>query len=304
MAHFPVPGSGRERLEDLTTDQLFGLFAFYAAKKSSTAVPSKDLAEAWGLLFSGLYLAAEELVSAMQSGDHRLSPEREETLTGFIRADCHSGGAFVLAVARSGGKIDRAALIMLANLSDLGSVSSGGSTALHLLAAACDRRVRPVLIERAGKTALSGIFDARGVPVLFTILGLSDITRQDIAAVEKVFSKDEMRAIKCRNRAGRNGLQMYTEVLRGLKTHEPRERNAFAIARAVKNTKLGGSGMRPGPRNAARQDARHHARDVMGESTPGERALEGTPDISERYGDLTTSPLDTFGGLARKKGGT
>jgi len=207
-------------------------------------------------------------------------------------------------VARNGGKIDRAALIMLADLSDLGSVSSGGSTALHLLAAACDRRVRPVLIERAGKTALSGIFDARGIPVLFTILGLSDITRQDIAAVEKVFSKDEMRAIKCRNRAGRNGLQMYTEVLRGLKTHEPRERNAFAIARAVKNTKLGGSGMRPSPRNAARQDARHHARDVMGESTPGERAGEGTPDLSERYGDLTTSPLDTFGGLARKKGGT
>jgi len=56
MAHFPVPGSGRERLEDLSTDQLFGLFAFYAAKKSSAAVPSKDLAEAWGLLFRGFTL--------------------------------------------------------------------------------------------------------------------------------------------------------------------------------------------------------------------------------------------------------
>ncbi len=303
MARFPVPGSGRERLEDLSTDQLFGLFAHYAEKKNS-AVPSRELADAWGLLFSGIYLAAEELVSAMQAGDHRLPPEREAILTGFIRADCRSGGAFVLAVARSGGKIDRAALIMLADLSDLGSVESGGSTALHLLAAACDRRVRPALIERAGKPALGGIFDARGIPVLFTILGLSDIARQDITAIEKVFSKDELRAIKSKNRAGRNALQMYTEVLRRLNVHEPRERNAFAIARAVKNTKLGGSGMRPGPRKSAQQDARHHASDIMGESTPGERADDGTSDISKRYGDLTTSPLDTFGGLARKKGGS
>jgi len=230
---------GQEHLEDLSTDQLYGLFAYYAKKRPS-GVPYGNLAEAWGLFFGGLYLSAEELLEGMQGAGSRLSADRSEIMREFIHADCQKGGTFVLDVIRKGGKIGRAALIMVAGFPDLAGVESRGSTALHLLASACDRRARIALIGRAGKEALSGIFDARGMPVLFTIMGLSDLTREDLDAIGKIFSRDELRTIKSRTRTGRNGLQMFTEAHRRLKTREPAERNAFSIPRAVKNTNMRG----------------------------------------------------------------
>lgn len=302
MARISGTGPGRERLEDLSTEQLYAMFAYYA-KRRPAVVPSSDLADAWGLFFSGLYLSAEELLAGMQGSENRLPGEREQVLREFIHADCQKGGSFVIAVTRNGGKIDRAALIMVADLPDLAAVETHGTTALHLLAAACDRRSRPALIMRAGKKALSGFFDARGMPVLFTILGLSDLAREDLDAIGKVFSRDELRGIKSRSRAGRNGLQMFAEAERRLKTREPADRNAFSIPRAVKNTNMRGElGSQMQSRERGGHDAHLAGRDVMG----GNRCedSDSMQGAAEKYDEMMRQPLDNIRGMVKRGGGT
>ncbi len=72
MFRTPIPNADIAWLENFSTGQLIGLFA--AAHKSGPGrITNVQLADAWGALFSGLYLSAEELVDEMQRGEHRLN---------------------------------------------------------------------------------------------------------------------------------------------------------------------------------------------------------------------------------------
>jgi len=296
MSRFPDLRLPDQQLESFSAGQLFELFDVFYKTRTKT-ISHAILTEAWGLLFASVYLSAEDLVAGMQKGEHLLGEEKEHLLRDFIRADCSSGGVFVLDVIRRGGKMDRAALIMIADLADLAGLEAAGSTALHLLAGACDRNVRPALIGRAGKKPLSAVYDAKGLPVLFTILTLSDLRKDDLKAIGQVFSRDELINVKSRNRTGRSVFEVYSEATRRLKGRAPGDRNAFEIHRAVQNTNLRGelkSQMRPGT------GSRHSDSDVMGES----RADEGDPRKAgsrARLGNLLVNPLDNLGELSRKK---
>jgi hypothetical protein len=294
MLHSSNPCSQREQLERLGTGQLFGLFESFSTTKS-TAIQSEDLAEAWGILFSKIYLSAEELVQGMQSGEHLLGEDRERVLREFIHADCRSGGVFVLEVIRKGGNFDRSALIMMADLEDLAGVESGTTTALHLLAEACDRNVRPVFIERAGKRVLSELYDSRGLPAIFTIFGLNDLSREDLNAIANVFTRDDLKRVKHKNRTGRSGLEVYSEASRRMKGQAPRERHTVENRHAVKSTNLRGA-IRSQIRSATGSGT-----DVMGESRGTDGADTGRPGARERYDDLITHPLDKFGRIVRRK---
>jgi hypothetical protein len=289
--------SGRQ-LESLSAGQLFDLFEYFH-KTKTTAIPLTNLAEAWGLLFSILYLSAEELVIGLQSGEHLLGKDKEHILREFIRDDCRSGGVFVLEVIQKGGNIDRAALIMIAGLEDLASLDYRGTTALHLLAEACDKRVRPALIGLAGKKALAEFYDAKGFPVLFTILTLNDLRGDDLNAIGQVFTREELRGMKKKNQTGRSMLEIYTEASQRLKGRVPGERNAFAVNHAVKNTNLrsalkskqrpGSGGQRPGS-------------DVMGEDGNDE-AEAGNPNGRVQYRNILSNPLDDFAKIRQRKTG-
>ena len=128
MFRTPIPNADRSRLENFGTDQLLGLFSS-CTKTGSRVVDNSLLSDAWGTLFSRLYLSAGELVDEMQRGEHRLDDEQETMLREFIRADCSKGGLFVLNVIHKGGTIDRAALIMIADLDDFAGIEYNGSTA-------------------------------------------------------------------------------------------------------------------------------------------------------------------------------
>lgn len=139
-----------QHLESLNSEELFDLFESYHTTKTA-AVPYTKLAEAWSLLFSTLYLSAEELIDGMQKGEHLLGEEKEQILREFVQADCKGSGFFVIEVIQKGGNMDRASVIMMANLEDLGSFVYRNTTALHLLADVCDKKMRPVFIRKAGK---------------------------------------------------------------------------------------------------------------------------------------------------------
>jgi hypothetical protein len=198
------------------------------------------LSGAWGMLFSHYYLSAEELVDDVAGGEHRLGEDREQMLRAFIRADCARGSPFVLDVIRKGGKIDRAALIMMADLEDLAAIELNGTTALHKLADACDKGVRPALIRRAGKRLLSLVFDRRGIPVIFSIYALGDLSTYDLDAIADVFSREELRHVMSRNRSGRNALGVFDELLAGLKKRASLDRNTFFKTNALKSTNTEG----------------------------------------------------------------
>ncbi|MDD4137407.1 MAG: hypothetical protein PHT99_05870, partial [Methanoregula sp.] len=285
-----------QKLESLSTGQLFSLFEFFL-KTKTTAISHADLVEAWGLLFSALYLSAEELVNGMQGGEHLLGEDKENLLREFIRDDCTSGGTFVVDVIRKGGKIDRAALHMIAGLETLSGVDCGGTTPLHMLAETCDKTVRPAFILRAGKKALSGIYDARGFPVLFTILALSDLRRDDLKAIEQVFSRDDLRNLKHKNRTGRSALEIFTETSQRLKGHVPRERNEFAVTHAVKNTNFR-SELKSQLRS--RSDRHHPTTDIMGNRSNNEGDAQKPDDLTP-YGDFVSRQLDDLGKQARGK---
>ena len=303
MVHPQRLHSIREQFEDSRTDQIFQLFES-SCKTKRGALSSKILADAWGLLFSGIYLCAEELVEGMQKGEHLLGKEREKILCEFIRGDAKTGGSFVLEVCRNGGNIDRASLIIIADPVDLAHIEHHGSTALHLLTEACDRGIRPSLIKQMGKKALSELYDARGMPILFAIFGLKDLNRDDLAAIGREFTKDELRAVKVRNRTGRNGLVLYTEANRQLTGREPDERNTFAAPGAVKKTNLRGQiGSQMKSRATNGRDSHLAGTDVMGESRGDDDKPSGTPGSSERYHDMMANPVDNFRGMVQRKSG-
>lgn len=237
MFRTPIPNAAQSLLENFGTDQLLGLFAS-SGKTGSRLIDNSLLSDAWGTLFSELYLSAEELVDEMQRGEHRLDEENEGMLREFIRADCRSGGLFVLNVINKGGKIDRAALIMIADLDDFAGIEYNSTTAIHLLADTCDKWVRPALIRKAGQRLLSSVYDRRGIPVIFTIFSLGDICMSDLEALAKMFSKDDMKNIMCRSRTGKTALTVFAEIALSLKSHASLERHTFFGPSFLKDTDI------------------------------------------------------------------
>ena len=294
-----VPDSRTQdmRLESLSPGQLFSLFETFL-KTKTTAISHSDLVEAWGLLFSSFYLSAAELVDGMQKGEHPLGRDREDLLREFVRADFRSGGAFVLEVIEKGGNIDRAALIMIASPEDLGGLVHRGSTALHLFATACDRTIRPAFIVRAGRKALAERYDSRGLPALFTIFSLNDLRRDDLDAIAQVFSRDDLKNTRNKNRIGRNALEVFTEASERLKVRVPGERNPFIVSHAVKNASFSGEHApheKPGSENSGEIDVTDRDRTVDVE--PQEMTGQ------ERYRDLLPHQPDSLERMARRKPG-
>ena len=234
MFRTPIPNAELSTLENLGTAQLLGFFESYL-KTGPRAVDYGRLADAWGALFSGLYLSGEELIEEMQRGEHRLGAKNEQMLRDFVSADCRNGGLFILNVIKKGGTIDRAALIMIADLGDLGGIEHNGTTAIHLLADACDKGLRPALIQKAGNRLLASVYDRRGIPVIFTIFALGDLCLFDLEAISQVFSKEELKNVMCRTRTGKNALTVFTEIALSLKSHAPLDRHMFFKGTAVKD---------------------------------------------------------------------
>ena len=226
-------------LENYSSEQLLKIFET-CLKTKTTKVSPNLLSECWGLLFSDKFLSAEELVDDMQSGKHRIGEDKERMLCEFIKADCATGGAFVQNVIKNGGKIDRAALIMIADLDILSRIESDDRNLIQIIIEACDKGVRPALIERAGKRLLSNVYDSRALPVLFSIFGLTDLCMQDLDAIAKVFSKDDLSKVMSRNRTGKNGLEIFNAASARLKTHPPGERNKFFVSNAIRTTNTEG----------------------------------------------------------------
>jgi hypothetical protein len=295
MLRSPIPSADRARLEKMKPDQLLGIFSSGVEKKTQR-IPYGDLAEHWGTLFSQLYLTSEELLHESHQGEIRLGNTNVTMLQDFIRTDCANGGAFVKNVIIKGGKIDRAALITIADLRDLTGVESGGMTAIHLLAEACDRDLRPVFIEKAGKELLAGVYDARGIPVLFILLTLADVCWDDIDAVARLFSPHELEKVTARSRTGRNALDLFTSVCRTLRERPPAERNKFQVLHAVKNTNMQGA-IKSQINNSAGNDKRMFGPDIrVGDGEKQEDAGKGTVSASERYEALIpeSHPLDAL----------
>jgi|GEM_PF-911211 CheY-like chemotaxis protein len=225
--HAQKPRSLETSLESATPRQLFELFGS-SLKKGPRKPDSRTLTVAWGVLFSSLFLSTMEVQSEIHS---KISPENQAMLREVVKADCARGGRFVFNVIKKGGQIDRSALIMIADLQDLAGIEQDGVPAIHLLTRACDKNIRPCLIERAGKQLLSKVFDRDGLPVFFVILGLANLSIFDIEAIERVFSKDDLREIMVQNRMGRNGLEACTEIATRMREHLNLQHKLFATGR-------------------------------------------------------------------------
>ena len=207
LLHTPVPHSLSSSLENSTPAQLLELFES-TLKGGSNKQDFRILTSAWGVLFSSLFLSSMEV----QSEINKLSTENQAMLREVVKADCARGGKFVFNVIKKGGNIDRSALIMIADFQDLAGIKQDGVPAIHLLTKACDKNIRPLLIEKAGKYLLSEVFDSDGLPVLFIILSLGTLNIYDIDAIEKVFSKEDLRQVMVQNKTGRNALEAFTEI--------------------------------------------------------------------------------------------
>lgn len=226
MFHTPLPNKDLSTLETLKTPQLLGFFS--ACLKRGLPVPDPGMfAYAWGILFSRYYLTPRELIDTMQHEGHLPGSADEAMLREFIAMDCRNGGFFVLSVMKKGGMIDRAALIMVADLNGLAFIESEGKTAVHILAEACDRAVRPAFIRKAGKRLLSQVYDKRGIPAIYTLFGLGDLCPEDLAAIAEVFTEEDLRKTYCQSGAGKDALTVFDEVARSLKSRAPLDRHTF-----------------------------------------------------------------------------
>jgi CheY-like chemotaxis protein len=148
-----------------------------------------------------------------------------------VKVDCAGQGRFVFNVIKKGGLIDRSALIMIADLQNLAEIEENGVPAIHMLTTACDKSIRPVLIERAGKQLLSSVFDRDGLPVFFTIMSMGNLSIYDLDAIEMVFSKDDLRQIMIQKRTGRNGLDIFTEISTRMRGNPAIQRKTFTNVR-------------------------------------------------------------------------
>ncbi|WP_321508572.1 hypothetical protein [uncultured Methanoregula sp.] len=226
MLRTPLPHAHLSRLERCGSAELLALFNT-CLKTGQKTTPYDLLPDAWSRLFSGIFLSAEELVDEMPREERRFSNDHERMLREFIKADCAGGGTFVIEVIKNGGKIDRAALIMIADLEDLAGIEHNGIMAIQLLVEACDKKVRPALIRKAGKRLLSQVYDHRGLPIIFSIFGLCDLTAEDLDAIDSVFSRDELKNVMSRNRTGNNALVVFMNLAASMKRYPRMERNAL-----------------------------------------------------------------------------
>jgi CheY-like chemotaxis protein len=233
MLQPPIPNKNRSLLEKCDTQQLISVFE-YCLKTGSSKTEFGQLSDVWGTLFSQLYLFPQEIVDEMQSGEHRLGEINERMLREFITADCANGGTFVLDVIKKGGVIDRSVLLMIANLEDLVGIHHDGKNAIVLLFNACDKRVRPLFIEKAGSGLLSS-YDRNGIPLIFSILGLGELSTYDLEAITKVFSKDDLRKIMTKTKMGKNALEVFTEVSASMKYTVSKDWTKVSGSRAKQN---------------------------------------------------------------------
>ena len=231
----PIPNLALTLLENCEHEELLGIFES-CLKKRTIRSECVRLADAWRILFSGMHLSDVELVEEMQAADHRLGATRERMLCEFIKADCASGGRFVLKIIKEGGMIDRAALIMVADLKDLAGILLDGTPAIHLLATSCDKRVRPTLIRKAGNQLLSSVFDRNGMPVLFLIFGMGNISRFDLEAIAEVFSKEDLKKTMVQSRLGRNALEVFNELSTVLGMNKPKKQKSHSADNANKTS--------------------------------------------------------------------
>lgn len=294
MFRSPIPNAEESMLENYSSEQLLKIFET-CLKTKTTKVSPNLLSECWGLLFSDKFLSAEELVDDMQSGKHRIGEDKERMLREFIKADCATGGAFVQNVIKNGGKIDRAALIMIADLDILSRIESDDRNLIQIIIEACDKGVRPALIERAGKRLLSNVYDSRALPVLFSIFGLTDLCMQDLAAIAKVFSKDDLRMVMSRNRTGKNALEVFNAASTRLKSHPPGERNKFFVSHAVKTTNTEGDLIRQ-----VNSHNPHAGTQVQATQKKSEREEDSMADASGRYESLMPHSPDDIGKTIKK----
>ncbi|MHB8165029.1 MAG: response regulator [Methanoregula sp.] len=225
------------QMEKYTPEQLLSIFES-SLKTGSLKAEHGQLYEAWATLFNKLYLTPEELIDSMERGEHRLGKDNEKMLCEFVKADCASRGIFIMNVIKKGGMMDRAALVMIADLADIAGFEHERSTGLHMLVTACDKRVRPALIKKAGKVLLSTIYDYRDIPPLFVLLGLGDLSVPDLDAIENVFSKEDLRQVMTRKRMGRNALEVFSEFSPGVRQYGSKDRNVFNFNPAIKTTNM------------------------------------------------------------------
>jgi len=280
LQRLPTVADDMAALEDAPSDSLIRMFA-YALSPGSRAVPVDQLAEAWGILFSRSYLSAEDLIQDMTGpAPHALSDETIRMLGEFVRTDCGHGGAFALETVRQGGNIDRAALIMIGDSQDLARVGFQGSTLLHLLADACEKHTRPALIRKAGKT-LAGTYDGRGIPVLITILSLSDIGKEDLIAIQDVFTENEMTEVRNMNGTGNSAWQIFTAVSGRLCHNPQQERNKFIVAPAIHDTKLEEGLKKPSKKY-----------DVFRDYTDNKGMEIADDTMPQKYAELLQNPAD------------
>jgi hypothetical protein len=230
MFRTPIPNKDQALVEKCGTDQLLGLFA-YCQRPESRGISYRMLTDAWGALFSGLYLSAEELVEEVERGVYRLDEANRQMLGRFLQADSRNGCPFILNVIRKGGTIDRAALFMIVEPKDLAAIDLGGTSALHQLADACDKGIRPAFIRRAGRL-LATVYDNRGIPVIYTIFGLRDLCLADLEAIATVFSEEDLRGIMCRSRTGKNALTVFSDIAISLNSHAALDRHIFYKSRS------------------------------------------------------------------------
>jgi len=224
--HTPMPHSKLSSLERSSPEQLLELFE--ASLKPGSKKPDfRILTSAWGILFSSLFLSSTEL----QNEFHKIGRKNLAVLREVVKTDCARGGKFVFDVIKKGGQIDRSALILIADIGDLAGIEQDGVPAIHLLTRACDKSIRPVLIEKAGKQLLSSVFDSNGSPVLFSIMSMGDLSIYDLDAIENVFSKDDLRKVMTQNKMGRNGLEAFSEISTRIRENLALRRKTFTTAR-------------------------------------------------------------------------
>lgn len=224
----PMPQSSLSWIEKASHRQLIELIGS-SLTEGAKKPDDNTLFMAWGTLFSNLFLSSSDL----QTDIDTISEEDRELLRKVIHEDCTRSGKFVFSVIKKGANLDRSALVMIANFNDLARVEQDGEPALLLLMKTCDKSIRPALIVKAGKTLLAGIYDSNGVPLIFTVFGLSDLSVYDIDAIDKVLTKEELKKIMPKSGLGRSALDAYTEIATRMRENLAHQRKSFMNARAV-----------------------------------------------------------------------
>lgn len=221
---------------------------------------------AWGALFSNLFLSSADL----QNDIDTISREDRELLSRVIHEDCtRRGGKFVLSLIQKGATLDRAALVVIANLNDLAAVMQDGEPAIILLIKTCDKSTRPLLIEKAGKRLLAGVNDRDGIPALFTLFGLGDLSLYDIVAVEKVFTKEELKKIVPKTGLGRSAFEPFNEIANRIRASLAHQRKSFLSARAGAASEAGNG--KDGEDESGSMDG--NGNETGGSEEPGDKSI-------------------------------